>query len=135
MSNAATKAIYRRWIKLIFARWLAAFHISSRGCLSLRSEITAVVSVLTKKSRGFPSIAPVAALPIRQGCYVGCLLSCAAHGNLPTDIPDKSAQFAGDRRSYFIVMNSPCSQATKTRAQSNLCFPRDRHDMLWLTFE
>ena len=25
MSNAATKAVYRRWIKLIFARWLAAW--------------------------------------------------------------------------------------------------------------
>jgi len=27
----SAKTIYRRWIELIFARWLAAFHISSRG--------------------------------------------------------------------------------------------------------
>ncbi len=67
MGNAATKALaFRRWIKLIFARWLAAFHISSRGCLSLRSEVTVGVPVLTKKSRGFPTSRPVAALPIRQ---------------------------------------------------------------------
>jgi hypothetical protein len=58
MSNAATKAIYRRWIKLIFARWLAAFHISSRGCLSLRSEITVIVRRSQKNLEGSPQSRP-----------------------------------------------------------------------------
>src|SRR5450631_311501 len=54
MSNAATKAVYRRWIKLIFARWLAAFHISSRGCLSLRSQITVMVRCSQKNLEDSP---------------------------------------------------------------------------------
>jgi hypothetical protein len=104
-------------------------------CLSLRSEITVMVPVLTKKSRGFPSIAPVAALPIRQGCCVGCLLSGADHGDSSSNVPDKSTEFASDRGGNFVMVNPTCSQASKARAQANLRFPRNRHDLFGLTFE
>ena len=69
MSNAATKGLVsRRWIKLIFARWLAAFHNSSQGCLALISEITVLSGCSQKNLEGSPQSRPVAALPIRQVC-------------------------------------------------------------------
>ena len=66
MSNAATGLVSRRWIKLIFVRWLATFHIPSRGCLSLSSEITLLSRRSQKNLEGSPQSRPVAALPIRQ---------------------------------------------------------------------
>jgi transposase len=51
--------------KLIFARWLAAFQFSSRGCLCLRSEIV-VVSRCSQKITRIPQSRPPTALAIRQ---------------------------------------------------------------------
>src|SRR5450432_3556695 len=91
--------------------------------------------MLTKTSRGFPYRARSPRYRFARGLWTQNLLLRTAYGNLPADIPDKAAQFAGDSRGHLVVMNAASPQAAKSGTKPNLGPPGSRHDVLRLPLE
>jgi hypothetical protein len=79
----------------------------------------------TKKSRGFPlnrARRRVTDSPFFLA--LEALLSRTARGDLPSDVPHKSAEFACNSGGHFVVTETSCLQATKARKSRACAFQR-----------
>ena len=89
-------------------------------------------SVPTKKSRGFPSFAPVAALPIRRDPV--CLM-VLFDTHSPPNIPNEARKFAGYGGTDLVVMETAGPQTPKPMTKPHLGLPGGFNARAGLTFE